>query len=232
MYDSVLRSDRQMCISHIDHVDAFFCFEQSDVNYYKQFGKIAYFMPMACDTHVYFPIKKEKTIDILFVGTIYISPKRIKFLKRLIKEFPDKKILIYGIYKPYFKSPIKWLFREKRTIFKNQNLKPNQVNELYAKTKVALNIHNAQTFNGANPRLFEASGAKVYQVCDTNPFIESIFPNHEIGLYSNEDEMIAAIRNGLEHDHQQQIDQAYDIIIQNHTFNVRVETMLKTIGLL
>src|SRR5574344_228802 len=28
MYDSVLRNDRNLCVKHIDHVDAFFCFER------------------------------------------------------------------------------------------------------------------------------------------------------------------------------------------------------------
>ena len=59
MYDSVLRKDRTMCLTHIDHVDAFFCFERKDVDYYQNIGKTAYFLPLACDTHVYFPIENN-----------------------------------------------------------------------------------------------------------------------------------------------------------------------------
>ena len=227
MYDSVLRKDRTMCLTHIDHVDAFFCFERKDVDYYQSIGKTAYFLPLACDTHVYFPIEKnEKDIDILFVGTIYLSPKRIRLLRAVVNRFPDKKILIYGHYKPYYKNPIKWLFREKRSIFKNINISPEKVNELFSRSRIALNIHNEQTLDGANQRVFEACGAGAYQICDSNPYIKSLFPHGEVGLYNNEEELMALIENGLTTDKKNQAQKACQIILSNHTFEKRVEQML------
>lgn len=232
MYDSVLRPDRVRCKFHIDHADAVFCFEQKDVDYYKNIGKTAYFLPLACDTTVYYPIKEQrKDIDIVFVGTIYTSPKRIQLLRTIVQYFPDAKILIYGHYKPYYKNPLKWFFREKRHIFKNVNLEPEQVNALYSRTKVALNIHHVQTFEGANQRLFEAAGAGAYQICDANPYIESLFPNKEIGLYHNEEELIECIRWALDSKYETERSQkaatAQKIILSNHTFKNRVEEMLK-----
>ena len=82
MYDSVLRHDRIRCKNHIDHADAVFCFEQKDVDYYQSVGKKAYFLPLACDTSVYYTTNNPtKDLDILFVGTIYTSLKRIQLLK-------------------------------------------------------------------------------------------------------------------------------------------------------
>jgi spore maturation protein CgeB len=230
MYDSVLRHDRRICISHIDHVDAFFCFEQNDVEYYKSTGKQAFFLPLACDTNVYFPVENEKDIDILFVGTIYISPQRIKLLRLITNRFAEYKIVIYGHYKPFYKNPMKWLFREKRHVFKNINIAPCKVSELFSHSRIVLNIHNRQTFNGANPRVFEACGAKAYQICDANPFIESLFPNNEIGLYHNETELIASIEDALKNDKTINAQRAYEIVLSKHTFKHRVEEMLGTIG--
>lgn len=231
MYDSVQRRGMERSRDHIDHADAVFCFEESDVEYYSAQGKKSYFLPQAADSSVYFPMNRsEKDIDIMFVGAIYTSQKRIDMLKYLISKFPDKKIVIYGEYKPYFKNPVKWLFRERRDIYKNHNIPPEKVNKLYNRTKVALNIHNAQTFNGANPRVFEACAAGAYQVCDTNPFIESLFQNEEIGLYHSKEEMVEKIQYALEHDMSSQSKAGYEIITAEHTFLARVKYMLSIIN--
>lgn len=230
MYDSVQRRGMERCKSHIDHADAVFCFEESDVEYYASQGKKSYFLPQAADPSVYFPINgSEKDIDILFVGVIYTSQKRIDMLKYIISKFPDKKIVIYGEYKPYFKNPVKCLFREHRDIFKNHNIPPEKVNELFNRTKVALNIHNAQTFNGANPRVFETCAAGAYQICDTNPFIESLFQHEEIGLYHSKEEMAEKIQYALEHDMSNQAKAAHEIIMNEHTFISRVKCMLSVL---
>lgn len=232
MYDSVLRADRTMCISHIDHADLFCCFEEKDVEFYAAQNRTAHFMPLAVDSTIYHPIPHNhlRNIDILFVGTIYISPRRIDLLERLAKRYPDKKLIFYGHYKPYFKDPIGWLTLTNRQVFRNVNIPPVRVNQLFSQTKVALNIHNQQTFNGANQRLFEACGAGAYQICDRNPYIESIFPNGEVGLYDNFDQMCRLIDYALSHDTSAQAAAAHKIVMENHTFDVRIRQMLKLIN--
>lgn len=228
MYDSVQRPDRAMCEKHIDHADLFCCFEEKDVEYFSKQGKTAHFLPLACDTSVYYPIdNKEKDIDILFVGTIYTSAKRIELLESIVERYKDKNIVIYGEYKPYFKNPIKWLFRRNRNVFKNVNIEPRLVNELFSRTKIALNIHNKQTFNGANQRLFEACGAKAYQICDKNPYIASVFQNGEVGLYENKEEMMNLIDYALQHDMSENAEKAYNIILNGNTFESRVKQMIE-----
>ena len=214
MYDSVLRPDRAMCEKHIDHADVVCCFEETDVEYFAKQGKKAYFLPLACDTTVYYPQKATKDIDILFVGTIYTSQKRIQMLERLVEHYPQLNIRM-------------WLFRKHRNTFLNYNIPPQEVNDLYARTKIALNIHHKQTFNGANQRFFEASGAGAYQICDANPFIRSVFANGEIGIYENEEQMYALIDHALSHDMSQDAERAYEVIIAEHTFLIRVKKMLK-----
>lgn len=236
MYDSVQRSDRTRCEKHIDHADAVFCFEERDVDYYAKQGKTAYFLPLACDTDVYYSIENQnKDIDILFVATLYTSKKRMQLIQSVVNHFPDKNIVIYGWYKPFVKNPIKWLFREKRNVFKNVNIPPAKVNELFSRTKIALNIHHEQTFHGANQRVFEASGSGAYQVCDANPYIESLFPNGEVGLYHNEEEMIEQIRWALDSANVQERERrakaAQEIILKGNTFLSRVKQMLEVAGI-
>lgn len=235
MYDSVQRPDRVRCQKHIDHVDVVFCFEERDVEYYAQQGKTAYFLPLACDTTVYYPIEnQEKDIDILYVATLYTSQKRMRMIKQVVNSFPKAKILVYGLYKPFVKTPLKCLFREKRNIYKNVNIPPKKVNELFSHTKIALNIHHEQTFHGANQRVFEACGAGAYQICDANPFIQSLFPNGEVGLYHSEKEMLDQIRWALDEKNVQERERrakaACAIVKENHTFVTRVKEILERIG--
>ena len=231
MYDSVRRADRTMCVTHIDHADLFCCFEESDVNYYAEQGKTAYFMPMACDTEVYYPIEgSKKDMDILFVGTIYISERRVRLLEMLAEWFKGRRLLFYGLYKPYFKDPIGWMCRGHRDVFLNRNIAPDDVNRLFSRTRVALNIHNQQTFNGANPRLFEACGAGAYQVCDYNPYISDVFRNGEVGLYKSDEELVRLIEYALTHDMSAEARAGYEIVKREHTFDHRIRRMLELLG--
>jgi spore maturation protein CgeB len=108
----------------------------------------------------------------------------------------------------------------------NYNINPASVNDLFARTKVALNIHHKQTFHGANQRLFEACGAGSYQICDANPYIEQLFPNGEIGIYHNEEELFELIDYALSHDMSEQAESARQIVVNNHTFVNRIQQML------
>lgn len=228
MYDSVLRDDRATCRGHIDHSDAVFCFENKDVEYYASLGKKAYFLPLACDTTVYFPtnINGPKDIDILFVGTIYTSEKRKAILEKVVQRYPQLNIKFYGQYKPFVKNPIKWLFRKHRKQFLNHNISPSEVNSLFGRCRIALNVHHKQSTFGANQRLYEASGAGAYQICDYNPYIESVFQKGEVGLYHNEEELFALIDYALTHNMDAQAKAAHDIILSKHSFKSRISEML------
>lgn len=219
-----------LSVGHIDHVDAMFCYEQTDVDRFRQQGKNAWFLPQACDTYTYFPMNLEKDIDILFVGNLYSSVKRMITMQAVVSHFSDKKIKVFGLYKPWFKSPLKCLFREHRDIYSNVCVPPETVNELYNRSRVVLNIHNEQQVSGANPRTFEIIGSGSWQVCDANPYIESLFNDGEIGLYHNIDELFSLIECGLSHDMKLNVAKAMEKMMANHTFDVRIKNVIDILG--
>jgi len=227
--DGVSRHPRSEQLAPL--VNAYFCFEQNDVYSLKSKGINVYFLPQACDTKIYHPIPSIKDIDILFVGALYDYPNRIKLLKKVVDTFPQYKIAVYGIYKPWYKNPLKWLFREKRDIFKNYSIPPEEVNRLYNRSKICLNIHHPQSKNGANPKVFEISGAGAFQLVDWNPFIESIFPSQEIAMYRSEKELIDMIVYYLHQDNTVMIEKAYKLISEKHTFVNRMSYVLKILGI-
>ena len=215
-------------IVHADHVDNLFCFEQEDVDWYLSQGKQAHFLPQACDTATYFPIEGPKDIDILFVGVLYYSPRRQQIIRNLIHRFPELRIVVFGTYKPWYKNPLKWLLREKRHIYQNRNISAHEVNLYYNRSRIVLNIHQEQQQNGANPRTFEISGTAAYQLCDANPYIESLFTHGEIGIYHTEEELYQLVEEAIAHDRTAQARQAYHFVQAHHTFTVRIKEALTT----
>lgn len=219
--------------SHIDHIDVLCCFEKSDVDYYASIGKKAYFVPLAYDPTIYSPQKVDKDVDLCFVGGMCGKDQRFRgqMIERLVEHYPDKRILAYGQYKPlYIPTFFQWLFRKHKDVFMNYDIPPSEVNNLYARSRIALNIHHKQTTYGANQRVFETCGAGIYQICDKNPYIASIFPNGEVGLYSTEEELYTLIDYALSHDMSQQTQAAYNIVMQGHTIEKRIQQILNLLN--
>ena len=227
LFDSAIRHPYlQNLVPQVNHV---FCYEQDDIPVLKsKYYVDAHFLPQAVDTSLYHPIQGvPENLDIVFAGDIWQSNKRKSLLQVIVKEFGnDKKIRIWGVYKPIYKGVWSWLTRERRDIYTNHYTTAETLNKDYNSARIVLNIHNEQQTNGANPKVFEICGAGAYQLCDYNPYIELLFPNGEVGLYHNTEEMIAMIRDGIENDKSAQAAAAYKIVTNNHTFIHRVQKML------
>ena len=216
---------------HIDHVDRFYCYDKGDIEEYAAQGKQAFFLPQAADTAVYHPLEGvQKDIDILFVGDLYHSPRRQEFIRSVVGAFPDKKIKVVGIYKPWYKNPIKALLRERRDIYTNHNVEPREVNELYNRARVVLNIHNEQQRDGANPKVFEICASGAYQICDANPYLTEMFPDGCVGLYASLEQLHALIREALEGDMSSRAAAAREKVLASGTFGTRIATVIEDLN--
>lgn len=220
-------------LKNINLYDHVFLFEKEDIPILKKQHNIdAYFLPLALDESVYFPIPfAEKPIDILFVGNLY--PKRIALLNKVIAHFPEINIKIYGDYFSKLRNVGRYLFRKDKKYYTNFTVAPAQLNELYSRAKICLNIHHNQSVYGVNQRFFEISGAGALQVCDSHGFIRDNFTNKEILIYETEEELYEIIRHVLSgyNKYRNNIEMAYKKIITDHTFRNRVQFILRTIDL-
>lgn len=231
MLDGALLHPRSLAIA--PETDAYFCFERSDVGKLHEMGiGNARFLPQGYDPEIYHPLPgTEKDIDILFVGALYRYPERIRLLTALARRWAGRyRIRIYGRYKPFEKNPVKWLLREQRSVFLNRNVPPAEVNRLYNRAKVCINIHHAQSADGANPKVFEICGAGAYQVVDANPFIEEIYGAQEAGLYRNDREFLEKIEAALAADVSAGALAAHRKAAAYHTFECRIREALRVLG--
>ena len=217
--------------NHLDYVDKLCCFEQRDVDYYREQGKVAYFLPQACDTATYHPLDIEKDIDISFVGQIYYSPKRRDTINAIVDKFPDKRIVVYGMHQPWYKGIWKWINRENKNVYKNCTISANETNRLYNRSKIVLNIHQEAQKDGANPRTFEIIGSGAYQICDANPYIEMLFKDGEIGVYHNKEELFELIKGGLQNDKSECVNRARKSVLADHSFDSRIKQVLELLDL-
>lgn len=230
LYDNRVRIPS--CEAFIDHSDAFFCFDPTDVAWFVSQGKNAFFLPQACDTTVYRPLDgMARDIDILFIGDMYVSPRRKQLTTAVAARFPDRKVVFYGRFQPWYKGFRAWLLRPYKRVFKNRNVSSQEANRLYNRARVVLNIHQEHQRDGANPRVFEICGAGAWQVCDRNPFIAALFPEGTIGLYENQEELFLRIEEALARDMSARAAEACRLVRSQHAFRNRMEEVLRKAGL-
>lgn len=227
------------CEEIIPAVDAVFCYEQTDIPLIaERYGVQAHFLPQAVDTTLYHQENLEKKYDLVFAGDIFHSQKRREVIQAVVAHYPNLRMKVWGEYKPWYKNPVKCLTRERRDIYMNRNASGQQLNADYNQSRIVLNVHIEQQKDGANPKVYEIAATGAYQICDANPYVEQLFPNGEIGLYHLDDtkrdehrydELFSKIDYALSHDMSAQAEAARSIIVNRHTFEKRIEQVLKTV---
>lgn len=143
-----------------------------------------------------------KKYDVCFVGHVN-SGNRVDFLDRMFKEFPN--------------------------FFFGQRLF-NEAAEIYAKSKIVLNI--AMT-DDINMRCFEVLGSKSFLLTNWLPTIEELGFKDGVNcaLYRTLDEAVEKAKFYMEHDgERERITQAgYEFVLANHTIDHRVSIILEEI---
>ncbi len=226
LFDSVKRFPD--ALPNLKYADEVFCYEQTDIDFLRSANGIeAHFLPQAADAELYHPLQVEKDLDIVFAGDLWQSEKRKRVIQAVVAHYADKKIRVWGVYKPWYKQPLQCLLRERRDVYTNCNATAEQLNLDYNRAKIVLNIHHEQQKDGANPKVFEICASGAYQICDANPYIERLFPNAEIGLYHNEEELFALIDYALSHDMTKTAQSAYQCVAKEHTFEKRMEYIIR-----
>lgn len=231
LFDSVRKYP--MMKGNLRLADAVFCYEHSDIETLKRELDVdASFLPQAADLRRYYKMEgQEKLYDVVFAGDIWQSSKRQRILQKVVCRFPDRKILVWGVCTPWYKNVLKWMFRKHRDIYMNRNASAETLNLCYNQAKVVLNIHNEQQLDGANPKVYEISATGACQVCDANPYIESLFPNGELYLYHSDEECLNMIEKALEAYDGKKGEPAYKEVVSKHSFQSRMLKVLETLNL-
>lgn len=233
-HDSVRRTD----ISHeqLEQYNYVYVFEAGDVSWLAEsMGIKGRFLPMGFDPEIYHPLPTSgKDIDVFFVGKYY--PERRSILERLSQDFPDRNFAFYGRYVRY-REPATWMqyLRYKLSgrgrTFDNHSLNPTEINSMYSRSKICLNMHHSQSSHGCNPRVYEIMGAGGFQLVDELPYIRETLGDVLVS-YADYGQLKDAIAKYFQDDEsREQIAlRSRDIALAGHTFSHRVREILVDCG--
>lgn len=165
------------------YYDNIFSYEPTDENVEFRSGKYVHFVPLGCDSEVYFPIpNRQHRYDILFVGDL--DKRRLTILESIAKNAKEKgyRMAVYTMVQikklGKWKNIFKYISRQVRYRIKYPNLMKVIVNEgrtgadlaeLYNVSKICINIHVGKDdgmHTGPNLRVFEVAGCGSFELID------------------------------------------------------------------
>ena len=228
IYDSMARLPH--LYEKLKYYDQVYYFEGSDKQFFEEYRIKATFLPLCADDKVYYPIEKEKNIDVSFVGNL--SYERIQFLLDLKKAFPSSNFKVYGripiLYSLF--SSNKKILKEYSNMFMNCYISPENANDLYAESKICINVHNGQTKYGANMRFFEIMAAGGFEIVDENEYITENYKNCVV-TYSNMKDLIEKIQYYMSHskEREQIAKRGNKVIVMSGLFYHRAKYILDNI---
>ncbi len=113
-----------------------------------------------------------------------------------------------------------------KSIYHGPILSSQDLNALYNDSQIVLNIHHRQVKNGANQRIFEASGSAAFQITDKQELVKEIFSD-AIEQYENPHELVKKVQHYLAHSEEtKQKAQRSWTIAKQHTYRKRIERLL------
>lgn len=110
----------------------------------------------------------------------------------------------------------------------NCGLTPDAVNDLYARSKICINLHRAQSRYGANIRLYELMAARAFQITDSNPYIEKHFKGC-LEIFHNSSELLQLLKHYLNNEEERNriSFRGYQKALESELFIHRAEALLK-----
>lgn len=187
-----------------------YTFDRNDVALIKNdYGVVAKYLPLVAAEEVYNAAGTyQKEFDLCFVGGA--DKKRLSVLESVAEYCyrNNLKMIVYGNlwkneswiqdwkYRVITKKRYPYLYR----IAHNRKILPQELAELYKKTKINLNITTTR-HSGLNPRTFEILATKSFQIAEYNLNSEGIFVSGvDFVTYKTTDELLALIGGYIKHE--------------------------------
>lgn len=212
-------------VANASAYDHYFTNSKGNINEYRKAGlKNVFYLPVGC----YPPVHRRLTgidikYDVCFAGDWH--PVRENILGSLAKDF---KVSIFGPWKRKKLNKNSILIKNR---VKNNFFSPEEMVRIFNHSRIVLNIHTwfGKWNYGINPRLFEANGCGVLQICDYKEEIPELYePEREIVLYRNIEELKEKILFFLTHDNPRLniAENGFLKSMKYHTYEHRLREML------
>ena len=209
--------------------DFFFSNSRGTASVYRHYQvREPHYLPVAVDPTIHRPIEGvEQQYDIVFAGDWHPTRERV-----LLELARHHRLTIIGPWKRSIPkdSPL-WPHFLRVGYFT-----PNEMALLFNQARIVLNVHQwyQKWSYGSNPRLFEASGCRAFQLCDAKEEIRDLYvPDDEIVLYEDARELPELCAHYLARPEERAriAERAYAHTLREHTYQHRMAQMLRVCGL-
>lgn len=187
------------------YCDRIYVFEKRDVLLLQERYQIpAAYCPVGYNAaYARVEARRDKEIDIAFMGAPYRN--RLHILEEVAAHAVrhNWRMAIYG---PFYEDRYFWkeyLFQRKypyiTKYLTNGMVLPEEAAELYARSKICLNIH-LSAHKGVNPRTFEIMATGSFQLIDEREDYAGLVPEQDMAIFRSTEELIEKISYYLTHE--------------------------------
>jgi spore maturation protein CgeB len=196
----------------------------------------ARYLPMGYDPRLYLPVGGRgsgRDVDISFVGALRDTPVRKETIRHVALEMPDRTVGVWT-------DTIHWYshrrLNDRRFIMGRPNIRLSrrtidhaEINEIYNRSKVCLNVHHPQSVGALNPRTFEILGSGGLLVTDRRmDGLDGFEDGTGYIFYSSLEDLTEKLRPILENDEARRTtaEKGHQAAFNGHTFEQRAKRML------
>ena len=166
-------------MNNIDLFDNIYSYLSDDVQQITNSGFNADILHPGCDEEFYHHIDCEKEIDVAFVGAGFY---RYQIVKSLVRDLKNIKFSCWGEFIPgsKVKDRIAHTLLGYGHSIHNTAIGSKEVNDLYNKSRLILNIPSPQNVSGWSSRLPEIAATKTMQLIKRDAKIEEYFHDNVV----------------------------------------------------
>ena len=191
------------------------------------------FLPMAFDpTHYHRRNDCKKSTDICFIGAVDAHPERQRLIKLIAARFRDRSIDVWTdsihLYSHRRLNDLFFVGLKRNIRVHRKTIDHDQINDIYNRSRICLNIHHVQSRRAVNPRTFEVLGSGGLLATDRKlDDIKGFEEGEGYIFYSNDADLIDKLRAAFEDESMMRF--IADIGHSEgraHTFELRARTIL------
>lgn len=232
-YDNIARF--RWVADHARDYDMAYTYEPQDVKPLAELTPTKY-LPLAYDPEAYRRLEgsDRKETDLCFVGSVAeVRPERRQLLGGITRELSGLRIEIWSDTKHWY-SPFKYqqilAIRSGRNLdLRLQTADHSEINELYNRSKICLNIHHPQSRGAVNPRSFEILGSGGLLLTDREmQGIELLEEGRDYACYSSLDDLLTKVKAFVADSEKRKkiAESGHSIAERAHTYKARASAIL------
>jgi spore maturation protein CgeB len=192
-------------------------------------GMSAFYLPEACNPQWHRRVELSEADRRKYGCDLTTASNMYYYRARLLEMFTDYDLKLWGAGCPF------WLGSPLRRCYPNVYVAELDKSKAFNAAKIVLNTMHFAEIEGVNCRLFEAAGCGAFQIAEWKPGLAEFFePEREVVTFRSREELRDKVDYYLAHPEERQAisDRAYTRAHRQHTYEIRLQRMLRILGLL